>query len=87
MMEHDSTLRRGSGYWMQLVICRFITLGFGDIKPTYRGYNPGYYPLTKYPEPLSMLLGEAMMVARDFHVFSDPKSGAIWNPKIFKTTG
>ena len=22
---------RGSGYWMQLVICRFITLGFGDI--------------------------------------------------------
>ena len=19
----------------------------------YRGYNPGYYPLTKYPEPLS----------------------------------
>ena len=27
----------------------------GDIKPTYRGYNPGYYPLTKYPEPLSNL--------------------------------
>ena len=21
----------------------------------YRGYTPGYYPLTKYPEPLSTL--------------------------------
>ena len=24
-----------------LVICRFITLGLGDIEPTYRDYNPG----------------------------------------------
>ena len=25
------------------------------MSPTYRGYNPGYYPLTKYPEPLSRI--------------------------------
>ena len=37
-----------------MVICRFITLVRGHI--THLGYNPGYYPLNKYPEPLSSLL-------------------------------
>ena len=50
----QQSLLRGSGYGRQLVICRFTTLVRGYIKPTYRGYNPGYYPLTKYPEPLSI---------------------------------
>ena len=36
-----------------MVICRFITQVRGHITHENRGYNPGYYPLTKYPEPLS----------------------------------
>ena len=34
--------------------------------PTYRGYNPGYYPLTKYPEPLStMFEGPTALIIHD----------------------
>ena len=43
---YDERFRKISNWYM--VICRFITLGFGDIEPTYRGCNPGYCPFTKY---------------------------------------